>query len=204
VTWINGWVADRFSPKIVMMTSSIFALTCFIFIFVYASSLGLLVAAEVYAGFEWLIFVRPHGTPAHTSESRFANLPGPTSKPGPQPMRPKFALSSFAATSPPTSISVGVAVSFYLQVWSGRPLPSPPTGVPGPTEGGPKIVIMVVGMRLLSGENLIDQGVQFLQVAHISTNLAFSLNMVLKSMFVTVPPSPGVYCTSVDALYTVE
>jgi len=117
-------------------------------------------------------------------------------------MRPKFALSSFAATSPPTSISVGVAVSFYLQVWSGRPLPSPPTGVPGPTEGGPKIVIMVVGMRLLSGENLIDQGVQFLQVAHISTNLAFSLNMVLKSMFVTVPPSPGVYCTSVDALYT--
>jgi len=67
VTWINGWVANRFSPKIVMMTSSIFALTCFIFIFVYASSLGLLVAAEVYAGFAWLIFVRPHGTPAHTS-----------------------------------------------------------------------------------------------------------------------------------------
>lgn len=44
-----------------------------------------------------------------------------------------------------------------------------------------EIVMMVFAMQLLSGENLIGQGVQFLQTAGISTNLAFSLNMVLVS-----------------------
>jgi SP family general alpha glucoside:H+ symporter-like MFS transporter len=47
-----------------------------------------------------------------------------------------------------------------------------------------EIVMMVFAMQLLSGENLIGQGVQFLQTAGISTNLAFSLNMVLNSMFI--------------------
>lgn len=44
--------------------------------------------------------------------------------------------------------------------------------------------MMVFAMQLLSGQNLIGQGVQFLQTAGISTNLAFSLNMVLNSMFI--------------------
>lgn len=47
-----------------------------------------------------------------------------------------------------------------------------------------EIVMMVFAMQLLSGENLIGQGVQFLQTAGISTNLSFDLNMVLNSMFI--------------------
>ena len=47
-----------------------------------------------------------------------------------------------------------------------------------------EIVMMVFASQLLSGENLIGQGVQFLQTAGISTNLSFSLNMVLNSMFI--------------------
>jgi MFS transporter, SP family, general alpha glucoside:H+ symporter len=47
-----------------------------------------------------------------------------------------------------------------------------------------EIVMMVFAMQLLSGENLIGQGVQFLQTAGISTDTAFSLNMVLNSMFI--------------------
>lgn len=39
-------------------------------------------------------------------------------------------------------------------------------------------------MQLLSGQNLIGQGIQFLQTAGIGTDLSFSLNMVLNSMFV--------------------
>ncbi len=46
-----------------------------------------------------------------------------------------------------------------------------------------EVVMMVFAMQLLSGQNLAGQGVQFLQTAGISTNLAFSLNMVLNSMF---------------------
>jgi SP family general alpha glucoside:H+ symporter-like MFS transporter len=44
--------------------------------------------------------------------------------------------------------------------------------------------MMVFAMLLLSGQNLIGQGVQFLQTAGVGVNLAFSLNMVLNSMFV--------------------
>jgi len=44
--------------------------------------------------------------------------------------------------------------------------------------------MMVFAGQLLSGENLIGQGVQFLEVAGISTQTAFSLNMVLNSMFI--------------------
>lgn len=43
---------------------------------------------------------------------------------------------------------------------------------------------MVFAMQLLSGENLIGQGVQFLQQAGISTATSFDLNMVLNSMFI--------------------
>lgn len=47
-----------------------------------------------------------------------------------------------------------------------------------------EIVMMTFAMQLLSGQNLIGQGIQFLQTAGISTDLSFSLNMVLNSMFV--------------------
>lgn len=47
-----------------------------------------------------------------------------------------------------------------------------------------EISMMVFAMQLLSGQNLIGQGVQFLQKAGISTNLSFSLNMILNSMFI--------------------
>jgi SP family general alpha glucoside:H+ symporter-like MFS transporter len=47
-----------------------------------------------------------------------------------------------------------------------------------------EIVMMVFAMQLLSGENLIGQGVQFLQTAGISSDTSFSLNMVLNSMFI--------------------
>lgn len=47
-----------------------------------------------------------------------------------------------------------------------------------------EIVMAVFAVQLTSGENLIGQGVQFLIVAGISTNLAFSLNMVLSRMFI--------------------
>jgi SP family general alpha glucoside:H+ symporter-like MFS transporter len=49
-----------------------------------------------------------------------------------------------------------------------------------------EIVMMVFAMQLLSGENLIGQGVQFLVQAGISTQLAFDLNMVLTAQFVSV------------------
>lgn len=41
---------------------------------------------------------------------------------------------------------------------------------------------MVFAMQLLSGENLIGQGVQFLQQAGISNKLSFDINMVLNSV----------------------
>jgi SP family general alpha glucoside:H+ symporter-like MFS transporter len=47
-----------------------------------------------------------------------------------------------------------------------------------------EIVMMTFAMQLLSGQNLIGQGIQFLQTAGISTDLSFSLNMVLNSMFI--------------------
>lgn len=46
---INGWAADRYGPRIVMMVATV-ALTAFIFLFVFANSLGMLVAAEVVSG----------------------------------------------------------------------------------------------------------------------------------------------------------
>ena len=45
-------------------------------------------------------------------------------------------------------------------------------------------VMMVFAMQLLSGENLIGQGVQFLQQAGLSTTTSFDISMVLNSMFI--------------------
>lgn len=47
-----------------------------------------------------------------------------------------------------------------------------------------EIVMMVFAMQLLSGENLIGQGVQFFVSAGMDTSNVFSLNMVLNAMFV--------------------
>lgn len=47
---------------------------------------------------------------------------------------------------------------------------------------------MVFAMQLLSGQNLIGQGVQFLQQAGIGNKLSFDLNMVLNSV--------SLYCSS--------
>jgi MFS family permease len=52
---VNGWAADRFGPKIVMMIS-IVALTGFIFIMVFAKSLTMLVIGEVFCGIPWGVF----------------------------------------------------------------------------------------------------------------------------------------------------
>ncbi|KAH7106795.1 trehalose transport-related protein [Auriculariales sp. MPI-PUGE-AT-0066] len=46
-----------------------------------------------------------------------------------------------------------------------------------------EISMMVFASQLLSGQNLIGQGVQFLQRAGLATRMAFKLNMVLNSMF---------------------
>lgn len=51
--------------------------------------------------------------------------------------------------------------------------------------------MMVFAMQLLSGQNLVGQGVQFLQQAGIKPQLSFSLNMVLNSM-VSAPLLPCV------------
>lgn len=44
--------------------------------------------------------------------------------------------------------------------------------------------MMAFTMQILSGQSLCGQGIQFLQQAGISTDLSFSLNMVLNSMFI--------------------
>lgn len=46
--------------------------------------------------------------------------------------------------------------------------------------------MMVFAMQLLSGENLIGQGVQFLEDAGLSEIAAFDLNMVLNSVRFTL------------------
>ncbi|KAI9638801.1 maltose permease [Dioszegia hungarica] len=47
-----------------------------------------------------------------------------------------------------------------------------------------EIAMMAFTMQILSGQSLCGQGIQFLQQAGISTDLSFSLNMVLNSMFI--------------------
>ncbi|KAH8827910.1 maltose permease [Flagelloscypha sp. PMI_526] len=52
---INGWAADRYGPKKVMLFSLVL-LAGLIFIFVFANSLEMLVIAEVFCGIPWGIF----------------------------------------------------------------------------------------------------------------------------------------------------
>lgn len=46
-----------------------------------------------------------------------------------------------------------------------------------------EIVMIVFAMQILSGQSIVGQGLQFLQRAGISTDLSFTLNMILQSMF---------------------
>ncbi|KZP14566.1 maltose permease [Athelia psychrophila] len=52
---LNGWAAERFGAKKVMLTSLVF-LTGFIFLTVFADSLTMLVIAEVSCGISWSVF----------------------------------------------------------------------------------------------------------------------------------------------------
>jgi SP family general alpha glucoside:H+ symporter-like MFS transporter len=47
-----------------------------------------------------------------------------------------------------------------------------------------EISMMAFGMQITSGQGLVGQGVQFLQTAGISTDLAYSLNIIMNAMFV--------------------
>ncbi|KAJ7692464.1 maltose permease [Mycena rosella] len=47
-----------------------------------------------------------------------------------------------------------------------------------------EIAMMVFAMQLLSGENLVGQGVQFFEQAGLSTIAAFDINLALNSMFI--------------------
>lgn len=47
-----------------------------------------------------------------------------------------------------------------------------------------EIVMMTFAIQQLSGQNLIGQAIQFLQSAGISTDLSFTLNMVINAMFI--------------------
>lgn len=51
----NGWAAERYGAKPVMMTSLV-ALAGFIFIMVFAQSLTMLVIGEVFSGIPWGVF----------------------------------------------------------------------------------------------------------------------------------------------------
>lgn len=44
--------------------------------------------------------------------------------------------------------------------------------------------MMAFTMQITSGQSLVGQGIQFLQQAGISTDLSFTLNMILNSMFI--------------------
>lgn len=46
-----------------------------------------------------------------------------------------------------------------------------------------EIVMVVFAMQILSGQSIVGQGIQFLQRAGISTDLSFTINLVLQSMF---------------------
>jgi SP family general alpha glucoside:H+ symporter-like MFS transporter len=260
---INGWAADRFGPKIVMMVA-IVCLTGFIFLSVFATSLPMLVVAEVLCGIPWGIFQTL--TTAYASEVCPIQLRGYLTAYVNLCWGVGILLSSGVVTATlkidgdwsessrliwtctcvsNDLTSLGWRLPFVLQwIWV-IPLfiivyfapPSPwwlvrqsrlseaeasikrltnpdyfsdqdaknavammvhTTELERQVSEGTtyldcfrktdrrrtEIVMMVFAMQLLSGENLIGQGVQFLVQAGISTDLSFDLNMVLNSMFI--------------------
>ncbi|KAF9066480.1 maltose permease [Rhodocollybia butyracea] len=240
---INGWAADRFGPKIVMMTS-IVCLTAFIFIAVFAQSLTTLVIAEVLCGIPWGVFQTL--TTAYASEvcpiqlrgylTAYVNLcwgVGILLSSGvvkatlsinsdwswrlPFVVQwvwviPLFLIVYFCPPSPWWLVRNGrledaehavrrltneeyvsdedvkntVAMMVHTNELE-RQVQEGTSYIECFTKSDRRrteIVMMTFAMQLLSGENLIGQGVQFLQSAGIGTALSFDLNMVLNSMFI--------------------
>ncbi|KAL7424946.1 hypothetical protein Q5752_000633 [Cryptotrichosporon argae] len=240
---INGWAADRYGPKIVMMTS-IVALTGFIFIMVFANSLTMLVIGEVFCGIPWGVFQTL--TTAYASEvcpiqlrgyltawvnlswgvgillssgvvKATLNIDSDWSWRLPFVVQwvwvvPLFLIVWFCPTSPWWLVRNGrleeaehavrrltnaeylgeadakntVAMMVHTneierQIQEGT---SYLECFRGTDRRRTEIVCMTFAMQLLSGENLIGQGVQFLETAGISTQLAFDLNMVLNAQFI--------------------
>ncbi|BEI84398.1 hypothetical protein CcaverHIS002_0410020 [Cutaneotrichosporon cavernicola] len=240
---INGWAADRFGPKIVMQVS-IIALTCFIFLFVFAQSLTMLVIAEVFCGIPWGVFQTL--TTTYASEvcpiqlrgylTAYVNLcwgVGILLSSGvvkatldiesewswrlPFTLQwmwviPLFIIVCCAPGSPwwyvrnnrledaekslrrltnPDYVSEqDIKNNVAMMVHTNELERSIEEGTSylecfkGIDRWRTEASMMVFAMQLLSGQNLIGQGVQFLQQAGIGTNLSFSLNMVLNSMFI--------------------
>ena len=239
----NGWAADRFGPKIVMMTS-IVALTAFIFLSVFANSLTMLVISEVFCGIPWGVFQTL--TTAYASEvcpiqlrgylTAYVNLcwgvgillsSGVVKATVPINsdwswrlpfvvqwvwVIPLFIIVYLCPSSPWWLVRKGrledaehsirrltnpelfseddvkntVAMMQHtneieIEISAGTSYWDCFTGI---DRRRTEIVMMVFASQLLSGENLIGQGVQFLQTAGISTDLSFTLNMVLNSMFI--------------------
>ncbi|KZP26240.1 maltose permease [Athelia psychrophila] len=240
---LNGWAAERFGAKKVMLTSLVF-LTGFIFIMVFANSLTMLVIGEVFCGIPWGIFQTL--TTCYASEvcpiqlrgylTAYVNLcwgvgillsSGVVKATLPIASNwswrlpfvvqwvwivPLMSVVYLAPTSPWWLVRQGRLEEAVASV---RRLTNPEvyseqdaqntvammvhtTEIEREAQDGTsyidcfkktdrrrtEIVMMVFAMQLLSGENLIGQGVQFLQQAGISTATSFSLNMVLNSMFI--------------------
>ncbi|KAK1921908.1 trehalose transport-related protein [Papiliotrema laurentii] len=239
---VNGWAADRFGPKIVMMTATV-ALTCFIFLFAFANSLTMLVIAEVFCGIPWGIFQTL--TTAYASEvcpiqlrgylTAYVNLcwgAGILLSSGvvkatlpinsdwswrlPFVLQwvwviPLFLIVYFAPASPWWMVRKGRLAEAEAsirrltnpEVFSEQDIKNTVAMMQHTNEleievsegttyldcfrgidrRRTEIVMMIFASQLLSGQNLIGQGVQFLQTSGISTELSFSLNMVLNAMF---------------------
>ncbi|TXT04231.1 hypothetical protein VHUM_04229 [Vanrija humicola] len=240
---INGWAADRYGPKIVMMVS-IVALTGFIFIMVFANSLTMLVIAEVFCGIPWGVFQTL--TTAYASEVCPIQLRGYLAAYVNACWGVGILLSSGVVKATTTGTTDWAwripfiiqwvwVIPLFIIVWfspqspwylvrknrldeaeqSVRRLTNPEYIKPqdvkntvammvhtnelerqmaegtsyiqcfrGTDRRRTEISMMVFAMQLLSGQNLIGQGVQFLTVAGIGTNLAFSLNMILNAQFI--------------------
>jgi len=240
---INGWAADKYGAKVVMLTS-LFTLTGAIFLMVFAKSLTMLVAGEVLCGIPWGVFQTL--TTAYASEvcpiqlrgylTAYVNLcwgVGILLSSG--IVRATLNIESQWSWRMPFIVQWVWILPLCLIVWfcptspwwlvrqgryedaedSVRRLSNPELFTPEEakntvammvhttelekqTEAGmtyidcfrktdrrrTEIVMMVFAMQLLSGENLIGQGVQFLQQAGISNTTSFDLNMVLNSMFI--------------------
>ncbi|ORY28791.1 maltose permease [Naematelia encephala] len=240
---INGWAADKYGPKIVM-TLSLFAITGFIFIMVFADSLTMLVIGEVFCGIPWGVFQTL--TTAYASEvcpiqlrgylTAYVNLcwgcgillssgvvkatvningdwswrlpfvlqwiwiPGLLAivyfcPPSPWWMVRKGRLeeaerSVRRLTNPAVYSDEDVKNTVAMMQHTNELELEVSAGTTyfdcfrGTDRRRTEIVMMVFAMQLLSGENLIGQGVQFLQTAGIGTSLSFSLNMILNAMFI--------------------
>ncbi|GFZ47109.1 hypothetical protein JCM24511_04851 [Saitozyma sp. JCM 24511] len=261
---LNGWAADRYGPKIVMMIA-IVALTGFIFLSVFATSLPMLVVAEVLCGIPWGIFQTL--TTAYASEvcpiqlrgylTAYVNLcwgVGILLSSG--VVKATLNIDSDWSWRLPFVVQWVWVIPLFLIVWFAPPSPwwlvrnnrpedaekailrltNPDYFTPEDAKNAvammqhttelekqasegttyidcfrktdarrTEIVMMVFAMQLLSGENLIGQGVQFLVQAGISTQLAFDLNMVLNAQFIigTIVSWGLIYCFGRRTLYTV-